>query len=356
MLGAEPDRELLDRVTVTLPDETFPRAGRPVTAREACSWTNVQGIIVVRNGHVIAEEYMGMDPAQRHHWMSISKSAVHMLLGMLVTRGDLDLSRTVDHYLPELGGCGYGCFTLQELADMNAHVSMNEEDYSNPNAAFWDWGRAIGWFGDGGQWPGGVKQLIKQIDRLPPRRGDDAQDVYYTGSNSQVLVWIIERITGMSTRDCYERLLWQHVGAVMDAAVSVDVHGVVFAGGGWLSTLRDLARYGSIWTNRGVAPDGTRIFEPEWTEESFRGTMCVYKDWRYHNHCYTRGQGMVHQGHSGQMLWTNPTTGTLVACFGSVLHPNGQEQWTARLQLFMAEQIDRYLVEQAAAIPRGRDS
>jgi hypothetical protein len=49
------------------------------------------------------------------------------------------------------------------------------------------------------------------------------------------------------------------------------------------------------------------------------------------------------------MLWVNPATKTVVVCFGSVTHPLGQDSWTCRLQLYMAEAIDRYLVEHEVA-------
>jgi hypothetical protein len=48
----------------------------------------------------------------------------------------------------------------------------------------------------------------------------------------------------------------------------------------------------------------------------------------------------------GQMLWANPQTRTVVACFGAVMHPNGQEPWTTRAQLLAAEAIDAWLKKQ----------
>jgi len=121
--------------------------------------------------------------------------------------------------------------------------------------------------------------------------------VRYTGSSSQVLAWVIEHLTGVPTTVAYERYLWQHLGAVADASISIDRHGVPFVGGGWLSTLRDLARYGMIWANRGVAPDGTRLFDDAWIEENTAGKgPKVFKDWGYHNHAYSRNGGLAHPG------------------------------------------------------------
>jgi len=350
MFGNARQPDLLDKLTVTIPDETFPKRNTPIPLREAFSLTNGQAILVVRNGKIVFEEYPGMDPAQRHHWMSISKSSLNMLLGKLVTEGRLDLSRKVEEYVPELAGKGYGGFSVQELADMDADVDMNENNYANPQAPFWKWGRAVGWFSDDGQWPGGVKQLLGEIKRLPKATGEAAEKVRYTSSNSQVIAWIVEKRMKKPLIECFEENLWRHIGAVANASVSVDKLGVPFAGGGYRSTLRDLARYGTIWANKGVAPDGTRICAEDWIKENTRGKgPKVYRDYCYHNQSYSKGSALAHQGHSGQMLWTNPTTGTIVACFGSITHPGGQDRWSGRVQLLMAEAIDRFLVEQRIA-------
>jgi len=72
----------------------------------------------------------------------------------------------------------------------------------------------------------------------------------------------------------------------------------------------------------------------------------VFDRWRYHNHAYGRG-GIAHQGHSGQMHWTNPQTGVVVACFGAVLAASAQHAWTNPLLLRMAEAIDAAISGQA---------
>ncbi len=52
---------------------------------------------------------------------------------------------------------------------------------------------------------------------------------------------------------------------------------------------------------------------------------------------------IVHQGHSGQILWVNPQSGTIVACFGSVTTPGGGNRWSRQAHVALAEAIDQYL-------------
>lgn len=344
MFGNARVPDLFDRVTITYKEEGFPKAGTPIPLRELFGWTNGQGILVVRNGKVVFEEYPGMDPSQRHHWMSVSKTTLNMLMGKLVMEGKLDHKKKVEDYLPEMKGKGYGSFTVQELADMNADVSCDERNYHDPKSQFWDFGRSMGWFADDGKWPGGVKQFLTNVQRLEKPKGEAGERTRYTSTNSMVIGWIIEHITNEPLTEYVEHSLWRHIGAVANASVTVDKHGFPFVGGGYSSTLRDLARYGTIWANRGVAPDGTRIFTEAWMKENMSGQGPLMRGtYRYRNQSYSNGTAIVHQGHSGQLLWVNPSSGTIVVCFSSMTTPGGGTTWSRQAHVSMAEAIDQHL-------------
>lgn len=345
MFGNARVPQLLDSVTASCGEKEFPRAGVALPLRELLSWVNCQGILVVRHGKIVFEEYPGMDPSQRHHWMSVSKTTLNMLMGKLLAEGKLDLGRKVEDYVPELKGKGYGSFTVQELADMNADVSMDEKNYHDPKSAFWDFGRSMGWFHDDGKWPGGNRQFLTTLTRLEKPSGEAGESVRYTSSNSQVIGWIIEKITGEPLTEYFESSIWRHIGAVANASVTVDKHGFPFVGGGYSSTLRDLARYGTIWASRGVAPDGTRIFDEAWMKENTSGKGLKNRGYRYHNQSNSRGSAITHQGHSGQMLWVNTASGTIVVSFGSTTTPSGGNAWSRQVYVLVAESIDQHLQE-----------
>lgn len=348
MLGNARVPGLLDDLTVVFDHKEFPQSGKVLPARELLSWVNCQGVLVLRHGKIVFEEYPGMDPGQRHHWMSVSKTTLNMLMGKLVGEGKLDLSKTVEHYIPEMKGKGYGDFTVQQLADMDADVSMDERNYHDPKSEFWSFGRSMGWFNDDGKWRGN-KQFLTTLNRLKKPEGEDGQNVRYTSSNSQVIAWIIENVTKESMTEYFESCVWRHLGAVSNAAVSIDKHGFPFVGGGYSSTLRDLARYGMVWANKGVAPDGVRIFPEAWMKENTSGKGPKLRDYHYHNQSYSKGGAIAHQGHSGQMLWVNPASGTVVVTFGSTTTPGGGNAWSRQAYLAVAETIDQYLQKEKIA-------
>jgi CubicO group peptidase (beta-lactamase class C family) len=326
---------------LTVDHQRHPRFGEQITAGEVFAESHVQALLVVRRGVILHESYPGMDPAQRHSWMSVSKLVINCLLGHLQMEGQLDMEASVTHYLPELKHLA--TVRIQDLADMNVPLSIDEADYQDPNSSFWKWGAAVGWF-DPRHYSGDMKSLLREIRLLDESTRERPGVVFYTGASSQILSWIIETVTGAPILTLFTTGIWHHLGAVSPAAACVDDDENIFAGGGYLSTLRDLARFGHIWSRRGVAPDGTRIFADEWVDDVRSGAGCeIISDHRYHNHAYSRGGGLLHQGHSGQMLWVNPDTETVIACFGAIPHPLGQEPWTCRNLALAAEAIDREL-------------
>lgn len=323
--------------------ENSPIAGQVLSVADAFDWLEMRALIVLKNNRVVVETYKGMHPDQRHHWMSISKATINMLMGMLVSQGELDLNKSIGDYVSTLNRTDYGQFRIQDVANMDVGVSMNEEDYSNPNAEFRKWARAAGWLPENGRFPDGLKGLLRDIQRRERDTGPDRK-AHYTGSSSQAVAWVIEEITGLPIVDAIETFIWSRLGAEQDAFASVDAHGVMFVGGGMVSSLRDLARFGSIWTRKGLLPNGERLFSEQWTNECTDGSgPMVAGHWRYHNQGYSRGTELIHQGHSGQMLWANPATDTQVCCFGASMLPNGSNAQTMQVQIQMAEAIDRAL-------------
>jgi len=73
----------------------------------------------------------------------------------------------------------------------------------------------------------------------------------YKTVNSDVLGWIIARVTGKSVNDYLSERIWSRLGAEQDAYMTVDSTGTPFSGGGLNTGLRDLARLGEMLRNDG---------------------------------------------------------------------------------------------------------
>src|SRR5689334_9217691 len=103
-----------------LPDPPVWRLdGGTATAAEVFADTYTDALVVLHDGRLVAERYGdGMTAATPHLLMSVSKSLVGCVAGVLAERGRLDPAAPVTTYVPEAGSSGYAGATVRDLLDM----------------------------------------------------------------------------------------------------------------------------------------------------------------------------------------------------------------------------------------------
>jgi CubicO group peptidase (beta-lactamase class C family) len=160
---------------------------------------------------------------------------------MLVDEGALDERQRVSHYLPEMRGTAYEDATLRELMDMQIGVAYSEL-YADPNADVWDYARAGGfrWRPPGYAGPDNFYEYLQTLRK----EGQHGQAFAYKTPNTEVLCWVMKRVTGVGLADMLSQRFWSPLGCEQDAYLGVDPLGVPMGGGGLSATLRDLARFG----------------------------------------------------------------------------------------------------------------
>ncbi len=108
--------------------------GSRATVADVLADTFTDAYAVLQDGALVAEAYHPTGgPHQTHAVLSITKSVVACVAGVLADRGLLDLSKDVVDYVPELAESGYAGATAQDLLDMRSGVRFREE-YTNPDA------------------------------------------------------------------------------------------------------------------------------------------------------------------------------------------------------------------------------
>jgi CubicO group peptidase (beta-lactamase class C family) len=70
----------------------------------------------------------------------------------------------------------------------------------------------------------------------------------YGSINTYILGWLVEKLTGMPFQDALSREIWTQIGAESDAAFLAPRYGVPVFDGGFLGRLRDVARFGLLFT------------------------------------------------------------------------------------------------------------
>ena len=229
------------------------------------SWTD--GFLVLHRGRLITEKYLnGLEPGTPHLLMSVSKSVTAAVAGVLAGRGQLDPGAGVTAILPELAGTSFAGATVQHLLDMRAGTRFNE-DYADPEADVRAYERVYLWRPPDGQ---PVAADATAYFAALANDGPHGGPFRYRSILTDVLAWVIERAAGQRLHELISRELWQPMGAEFDAEITLDARGNPMADGGISATLRDIARFGQLYLERGLA-GGRQIVPAWWIDDTVRG-------------------------------------------------------------------------------------
>jgi len=220
--------------------------------------TYTDGIVVLHRGRVVYERYFGaLEPHIAHSCFSITKSYAATLCASLVHERVLDDTKTIPHYLPEMRGTAYDDAALRQVMDMQTGLAYTEV-YAEPGSSIWDYARASGLRPR----PAGYSGAATSCDYLRTLRqqGAHAQAFAYKTVNTEVMCWVMARVTGQSLDAMLHERLWSPLGCEEEGYIVVDPAGMPMGGGGLSASLRDLARFGELmrrggdWHGRQLIP------------------------------------------------------------------------------------------------------
>jgi 6-aminohexanoate-oligomer exohydrolase len=201
--------------------------------------------IVIRDGRIVFERYLqGASATDRHTLFSITKTLIGLAALILAKRGNLDLGREADAYVPELRGTAFGSARLADLLAMRDGVPF-DETYSDPYAEIHAYSRH--YWGDA---PGGTLAALRSLPERPIEPGRFA----YRTPVADVVGWAICRATGCPLASLLSDLIWQPIGAEADGLMFLDTGGGEIAGTGFSARPRDLARLALALLSRDAPP------------------------------------------------------------------------------------------------------
>ncbi len=238
--------------------EHYSYAGETKSIGKFIEDTDTTGLIVTRGDVILYEEYFrGNTESSRAIVWSTSKSIVSALMGVALDEGYIkDISDPVTDYVPSLGVSGYNGVSIKDVLQMSSGIDFNE-DYFDASSDFNKLApRSVGLGG-----PMEEILLTLQSEHEPGTVWE------YASSDTQVLGMVIREATGIDLATYTETRLWKPAGMEFDAYWLTDSQGVESAFGGFNVTLRDLARFGNIYTNEGFW-NGKQIVPSEWVQAS----------------------------------------------------------------------------------------
>ena len=332
-VAASPDPTPLPRNPRDLSALTFEHDGVAHSLEDFYADTWVDALLVVHRGEVVLEHYdEGVGPESRHIAQSVTKSVVATLAGILIHRGALQPEGLVTEYLPELVGTAWDGATLQQLLDMTAGTAFDESDYEDPESESTRGFRVLGWMERRPDDP----TPHDYIAALRNVRGH-GERFEYRSILTDVIGWILERVSGCPLADLLSRELWVPMGAEHDADLLVGPLSFPLSSGGLCLTIGDLARFGLVhlgggriggrqvlpeeWV-RSIAtdPDGTlaAAFAADPHAEMFGAGTFYHDQWWVLDGANGVRTGL---GIHGQQVLVHPPSQTVVAVFSSWPHP-----------------------------------
>jgi len=328
--GTGPVAELVRAERDDLDAVTFVPLGgsTAMTWAESLAANYTDGIVVLHRGRVVYERYFGALTAERPHIaFSVTKSFIGTLAAMLVAEGKLDPAAPVSRYLPELTGSGFGDATVDQVLDMTTALDFSE-NYVGGSDSFLAFARAVGVF----QRPAGYAGPSSIMQFLPTiaRRGAHGEAFTYRSPNTEVLGWLIARVTGKRPEVVLQERIWDRLGAEADASIALDPAGAAVTSGGLNCRLRDLARFGEMIRLDGTY-NGQRIVPAAVIADIRRGgnpTAFVpagyqtLPGWSYRKQWWISHDdhgAFMARGVHGQAIYIDPKAEMVIARFAS--HP-----------------------------------
>lgn len=292
----------------------------------------MQGVLVIHDGKIVLEEYPGMRELDKHSWFSASKQLVGLTTHILTEEGLIDLEQTVNHYLPE-----YDSEDWKQIKVKHLLHHMSGMDYVETNANFMD-----------------PEHVLSQVTKyaLASRHEDGGISAFdllkdvqsyiepgvkydYASPNTQILGFIIERVSGEKYEDVISDRIWTQVGMESDGHYAMSAQGEPLSAGLFASRLRDFGRFAMLYTSswnevadQQIVSDTywEKVYDTTYTDALKRGVETdkskYFKDGQSHatyqwDLVFDDGD-LFKAGRYGQGIYVSPETNTVVVYFSSV--------------------------------------
>lgn len=283
---------------------------------------HIASFIVVHKGAIVYERYFSMLPQDQHTLQSVTKVITSTIITSLINQGKIDTQHPIEKYLPELKSSDWQGITVKDILHMRSGMDIRSIDFetgpfTNPQHKNYQLESALGILPKVPNTPASVYKYIAALkkDTLP------GLGAAYSNINTFVLGWLAEKVTGKKYTDLVSEMIWQPMGASANAYVCLSDKGLSWTHGGLSATLRDLARFGMLFTKKEMTANKERLISFAQIKEIFdappvKNPIAPFK-WAYQWDLASDGI-MVKGGFGGQALYVDPEKEVVIACFNYV--------------------------------------
>ncbi|MBK8631562.1 MAG: serine hydrolase [Sphingomonadales bacterium] len=285
-------------------------------------------IVVLHRGKIVFERYNGvMNADQPHIGFSLTKSFYGTLTEMMIAEGAIDEAKTVAQYLPELAQSGFGDAAVRQLLDMTTSLDYNE-DAADADAQMAKFMLASGGYPRPKDYagPANTFELLKTVKKVAPH----GERFDYQSVDTEVLGFIIARVSGKPAEKVLEERIWARLGAENDANITLDEAGASRSTGGMSATARDLARFGEMirrggrWGGQQIVPAPVIAkIRQGGNKQDFARAIWDYntrRGWSYKSqwwHTHNANGAFMGIGMYGQAIYIDPKAEMVIVRFNS---------------------------------------
>ena len=224
---------------------------------EALDYFETDGLLVLKNDTILYEQYWhGNSKSSQHISYSVAKSFLSALIGIAYEDGLIDdLNDPIDKYLTDFNNSGYAGVPIVDLLQMSSGILFNE-DYADPKSDINRFGRAIA----GGT---SMRDFAKTLQNEKP----PGTYHHYVSIDTQMLAMLLVEVTGKSVSQNLQEHIWSKINTEYDAYYTLDDAGMEVALGMLSASLRDFAKFGLLYLNRGKW-NGKTVVPESWVDAS----------------------------------------------------------------------------------------
>ncbi len=293
--------------------------------------SRLKGIAVVHKGKLVFEEYLGLRDWDNHLWASATKILVGTLAHIISEEGLLNLDAPISKYVPELTNSAWENIKVADILHQRSGLDVSESQLGSspdhPVSMFY----AIG-FGDPSL-PDGLS-LMNALEKVEVS-GEAGAKYEYGSLNTYVVTLALEAVTKKPFEDLVTEYIWSQAGMEGDGVLGLTIGGEPSSPGAFAARLRDLARFGMLFTPSWATVAKQQVVSDNYFEKAQVAAMQdIYGDdymskrlindfaettigasyqW---DAVFTDGD-LYKSGRTGQALYVSPETDTVVVFYSS---------------------------------------
>ncbi len=313
---------------------TINYSNKQKTLNEFIESTDTTSFLIVENDEIVYEKYAnGYDENSINTSFSMAKSVVSLLIGKAIEDGYINsVNQPISDYIDEFKGLEIGKTTIEDLLLMLSDIVYNEDKFL--------------WFGDDTltYYYDNLRKLALSHTNLTDKYNGN---FHYNNYHPLLLGIILERSTGKSVSEYFEREIWQKIGAENNASWSLDSEKFGFEKmeSGINFRAVDFIKIGSMVLHGGYW-NGTQVINSEWLNLS---TLCQFPidnnecigsfldgkniGYKYMWYCTPSPKGgydIVAWGKSDQILYISPANNLVILRTGKT--DGGVSNWVETIK------------------------